>query len=385
MLKVLFISQWYPHRYDSMFGLFVQKHAEAVSLFCQVKVLYVFADENITDFEIVENKTGNFSELLIYFPFKKDRIFYRFFKIINYLKAYWIGIRQIKLENFEPDIIHANILTRTALIAYLINLWKGTPYIITEHWTRYLPEKKAFNGYFHKIATKFIVKNAKAILPVSSMLKNAMLSYKLFNPTYRVVDNVIDPAFFKTYKLTPRLKKRIILVSCFLEVAKNVSGIIRAISELTKLRTDFELIIVGDGPDYQQIINYSDDLHLTNTFIKFMGEKKSEEVAEWIYNSDFFILFSNYETAGIVITESLALGKPVITTRVGIAEDYITENNGIIIDVQDEKALVNKMNFMLDNFQLYDSNKFQTELKHKFSYQTIGNQITDIYKNILGI
>lgn len=31
-MKVLFLTAWYPHRYDAMAGLFVRKHAEAV--FC---------------------------------------------------------------------------------------------------------------------------------------------------------------------------------------------------------------------------------------------------------------------------------------------------------------------------------------------------------------
>ena len=39
-MKVLFISAWYPNRYDEMAGLFVRKHAQAVSQFCEVEVLY---------------------------------------------------------------------------------------------------------------------------------------------------------------------------------------------------------------------------------------------------------------------------------------------------------------------------------------------------------
>ncbi len=383
MIKVLFISHWYPNRYDNMLGSFVQKHAEAVSLYCEVKVLYIIPDENIDKFEFTENTKGNLSELLVYFPFNKNNIFYKYSKTINYLKAYWKGIKQIQFDNFKPDIIHANILTRTGFIAYLIKRWKGIPYIITEHWTRYLPDRKAFNGLIRKFITKVIVKNASAVLPVSIMLKKAMLSYNLMNPNYVIVDNVIDPAFFETYPLTSRTKKRIILVSCFLEEAKNVSGIIRAIAELSAERADFELIIIGTGPDFQQITDLSDQLNLTDTFVRFLGEKTSEEVAEWVYNSDFFVLFSNYETAGIVIAESLALGKPILTTKVGIAEDYVNDSNGIIIDVLDETALLNKMNYMLDNFQYYDSDKIRTELRDKFSYENIGKQITDIYQDIL--
>ena len=61
LTKVLFLSQWYPHRNDPMFGLFVQKHAEAVSLYCQVKVLYIQPDQNIDHFEMSNKVQNNLS------------------------------------------------------------------------------------------------------------------------------------------------------------------------------------------------------------------------------------------------------------------------------------------------------------------------------------
>jgi len=383
MIKVLFLSQWYPHRYDPMAGLFVQKHAQAVSLYCDVRVLYVHADENIRTYETEERKQKNVTETIIYYPYPKSGFFRKVIKAINYLRAYIKGYKRITSQGFIPEIIHANILTRTGFMAYLYKLWKGTPYIITEHWTRYLPNRNAFNGIIRKFITKIVVKNAKAILPVSIMLKDAMLSYNLHNTQYIIVDNVIDPAFFKTYPITYRIKKRIILVSCFLETAKNVSGILRTVSQLSKQRNDFELIIIGTGIDYLPITKYAASIGLTNEIVQFFGEKTSLEVAEWIYNSDYFVLFSNYETAGIVITESLALGKPVLTTRVGIAEDYINEKNGFIIEPQDEHALLEKMNYLLDHFQNYDSKTIQVSVKNRCCYESVGMKIMEIYKKVL--
>jgi glycosyltransferase involved in cell wall biosynthesis len=366
-----------------MSGLFVQKHAEAVGLFADVRVLYVHADENIRTFEIEERKLANIIETIIYFPNPKDSFFRRSFKAYNYLKAYNKGFKHIKSQGFIPEIIHANILTRTGFIAYLYKLCKGTPYIITEHWTRYLPDRNAYNGIIRKFITKKVVKKAEAILPVSTMLKEAMLTHNLHNNQYIVVDNVIDPAFFKTYLLTNRIKKRIILVSCFLETAKNVSGILRAVLELSRQRDDFELIIIGSGIDYHQMKEYAATIGLVNETVRFLGEKTSQEVAEWIYNSDFFVLFSNYETAGIVITESLALGKPVLTTRVGIAEDYINKKTGIIIESHDENALLEKLNYMLDNFQSYNSKTIQDTVRNRCSYESVGKKINKIYKQVL--
>lgn len=382
-MKVLFLSAWYPHRKDLLLGLFVQKHAQAVSRYCEVCVLYVHHSPENNDYQIVIEKSDNLTEIIIYFPCKRNILFYKIRKVINYLIAYKKGINILNDFGFKPDIIHANVLTRTGVIAWMINKIYKTPYIVTEHWTRYLPEHNKFEGIIRKLLTRIVVRKASAILPVSLMLQRAMFKHKLFNNNYIVVDNVIDPAFLKTYKVQKREKKRIILVSCFDEVAKNVKGIIRVLSRLSKMRNDFELEIIGNGADYSEIVSMSDEMKLTDTFVFFKGEKTSGEVAEAIYNSDFMIIFSNYETAGIVITESLALGKPVLSTRVGIAPDFIDEKTGIIIEIGDENAFLDQINFMLDNLSKFDNNYILNKFKNKFTYDEIGKKITTIYESVL--
>jgi hypothetical protein len=37
---IVFLARWYTHRYDPMFGLFVQRHAEAAALFNDITVVY---------------------------------------------------------------------------------------------------------------------------------------------------------------------------------------------------------------------------------------------------------------------------------------------------------------------------------------------------------
>jgi len=91
LIKVLFLSQWYPHRNDPMLGLFVQKHAEAVSLYCQVKALYIQADENISDFEIDSRTQNNLSELIVYYPVRRQNIYSKLSNTINYYRAYRKG------------------------------------------------------------------------------------------------------------------------------------------------------------------------------------------------------------------------------------------------------------------------------------------------------
>jgi len=382
-MKVLFISAWYPNRYDELYGVFVQRHAEAVSLHAQVEVLYVHPDSTIDSFETVVRQHKNIKETIIYFPAATNNFLSKIKKQINYLRAYILGWKLITSSGFRPQLIHANILTRTGFVAYCIKRLTKTPYIITEHWSRYLPEHNQYHGFSRKLITRIIVQNASAILPVSNLLKQAMIDHKLLNKNYIVINNVINPVFFETYSIQERLKKRIILITCFDEPIKNVKGILRVIHSLSKSRTDFELEVIGNGTDYTDIYTMANNLNLTDRFVFFKGEKSSREVAESIYNSDFMILFSNFETAGIVIIENLVLGKPIISTRVGIAPDFVDKKSGIIIEVGDENALYNEMNYLLDNLAAYDNKYIRDKFKNRFSYDTIGNQISSIYKSIL--
>ena len=86
--KVLFLSAWYPHRYDAMEGLFVRKHALAANLYSDVCVLFLYADKHISHFEIVKQKKQQLTEIYVYYPFSTIGIFRKLTKLVNYLRAF---------------------------------------------------------------------------------------------------------------------------------------------------------------------------------------------------------------------------------------------------------------------------------------------------------
>jgi len=382
-IKVLFISAWYPHRYDSMSGLFVRKHAEAVSLYCDVTVLYVHPDEHINTFEILEQKHNNLREVIVYYPVNTKNVFSKIFKTIDYAKAYRRGYKHILQSGFSPDIVHSNILTRTGVMAYLHKIWKETPYVVMEHWSRYLPNRQEYNGFIRKKITERVVKNAAAVMPVSTSLKEAMQGHQLHNPNYVVMNNTVDDSFLEEKIIYTRTKKRILHISCFDERAKNISGILRAISALSKTRNDFELVIIGTGVDFDEIYAYAQTLGLSQEVVLFLGEKNPSEVSEWFKNSDCFVLFSNYENAPVVIMESLICGKPVVSSNVGGISEHVNDTNGILIPAKDEAALLESLNYMLDNFQQYDSEKIKQQAMSKYTYKSVGKELATTYSQIL--
>jgi glycosyltransferase involved in cell wall biosynthesis len=383
MHRILFLTAWYPNRYDSMFGLFVRKHAFAAGIYNDVTVIYAHADKNIKKSEYFSDKKENITEIVVYYPAGRPGLLGKFIKLFRYFYVLHRAYQMYVNTGGKPDLIHVNILTRTGIPALLKKLTQGIPYVVTEHWTRYLPENDTFNGILRKIATKIIAKNASVVMPVSEQLQKAMLKHHLSNNRYQIVNNVVDDMFYETSLVRQKQEiTQILLVSCFLERAKNVKGILNTIKSLSERRQDFKLTVVGTGPDYEMIINYLSILNISDELIDFVGEKQPDEVTTYFSKADFFILFSNYETFGIVIAESLASGVPIISTKTGIATDYIQSDNGILVDIGNENEFEQAIDYMLDHCQEYKREKIR-ESGRIFSFETIGKTYTNIYNSIL--
>jgi len=381
-MNVLFMSAWYPNRYDCMAGLFVQKHAEALSLYADVKVLYVHADKDVKHFEIIIQTHNSITEYLVYYPTKYKFISGKVGKLLNYLFAYKKGLKRIENELWKPDIIQANVFTRTALVAYFFGLMYHIPYVVIEHWTRYFREK-TFSNFLHKFASVWVANKASAVLPVTHHLQKWMEHHGMKNSNYQVINNVCEDIYFEKTGKPNNRTVRILNVTCFNDDHKNISGILRTVKELSKDRQDFEMILVGDGDDFERMKMYAQELEVYPEYVKFTGLLTGFELVEQYKQCDFTLLFSNFENIPVVISESLACGKPVISTNVGGINEHINSSNGILIEAGDEMVLLNAIGYMIDNYRQYDTEAISAEAVLRYSYENVGKKLFSIYSEVL--
>jgi len=386
--KVLFLSRWYPHKNDPMYGIFVQRHAEAVSLYCEVASLYIQEDINFKGkgFEIDQFWLNGIFTIIVYYKkrTKNSLIFGKFFNVLNFLKAYNLGWKILKKQNFKPDIIHVNILARTGLIAFYFKLFKKIPYIVTEHWSKYFDNSGSYSGFLRKLITKIIVNKANAITTVTLHLMEAMKANKLKNNNYFVIPNVVDvDKFIPLENKKKTAKIRIIHVSCFEEASKNISGIIRSVQKLSLKRQDFELRLVGDGIDKKRLENYAQELGVKDTFVYFDGLMEGQILIDFFNSADFLVLFSNYENLPVIIVEAFACGLPVLSTDVGGIKEHLNEERGILVEAGDENAFIEKLDSMLSNYSNYNSKKIREYAVSNFSNKVIGKSFYTIYDNVI--
>lgn len=368
-------------------GLFIRRHALSVSSFFKVAVLYVHLD--------IENKTKSY---LIEHSNEQDifevRVYYRasevafntlasFINLYHFFIAHVKGFRIMRKEFGIPDLLHVNVLTRLGFIALIYRLFTGVPYVITEHWTRYLPGMNNFNGWLRRKLTKLVVRKASAVLPVTFNLQLAMQKHGLYNFNFQVIPNVVDTGLFIPKDFPVNLSRKMFLhVSCFDDNQKNISGILRVLKKLSEKRQDWICIMVGEGIHLDRLVAYAYQLHLKDSFVVFTGLKENKELVALMQQACFQVMFSRYENLPVVIPESFACGVPFLSTNVGGIAEHINENLGLLIKSEDESALLAGIEYMLDNISKFDKETIRQYALDHFSNEVIGKQIRNVYDHI---
>lgn len=376
---ILFLPRWYPHLFDPMFGLFVKKHAEAVALFNDVSILYVQGICNQEEFEQRQIlKAPNLSTHIYYYRNSN----FRLWNVLRFWYYLTIGFLSIKKKKGKPDFVHVHILTRLGIFALLIKLIYKIPYIITEHWSRYLPANDNYKGWLRKKFGQIVVSRAEAILPVSLSLAEAMQNHGLLNENYQIIPNVVDDIFYQPLNKTNESRSIVFLhVSTFEDRSKNISGILRVIKQLSEISLDFEIWFVGDGVDFEEMKNYSKSLKIPKGVIRFHGIKQGQDLANIYHQADYLVMFSHYETFLVVINEAQACGLPVVCTRVGELAQLINETNGFLIEPGDEKQLESTLTHILKNKPTFNSSEIQKKANEEYRYETVGKRLNTIYRS----
>lgn len=104
---------------------------------------------------------------------------------------------------------------------------------------------------------------------------------------------------------------------------KNVDRILKIWSELHTSYNDWTLVLVGDGPDRQYLEDIALKLKLTN--VKFIGFIQEEPI-QFYKDASIFLLTSDLEGFGLVITEAMYYGcVPVVYGSYPAVYDIIEE------------------------------------------------------------
>ena len=137
-----------------------------------------------------------------------------------------------------------------------------------------------------------------------------------------------------------------------LDKNKNFSLVIQAVAKLRTENIRFNLLVIGDGEERENLMRLVSELHITNE-VSFLGYKQNP--LPYIQRADILCLSSFAEGFPTVVLEAMALGKPFVTTPVAGASEELADNGncGLVADWNADNY-AKKIKTLLTDKELYD-------------------------------
>lgn len=177
-------------------------------------------------------------------------------------------------------------------------------------------------------------------------------------------------------------KKLIIGTVAAYEGHKNYPTLLETAKLLQNAGIDANFIAVGDGSLLADMKAKAEQLELKN----FYFEGYRTNVGDYLKAFDIFVLPSKKEGLGTSILDAMALGLPIVASKVGgIPEAVESGRNGILVEPKNAKALAEALIELIDNPEKRDAfGKASLELVKQFDINnTVAGNIK-LYEEILG-
>lgn len=202
-------------------------------------------------------------------------------------------------------------------------------------------------GKIYKSVIKFFMKYPDAIIVPSTASKEFHINMGVLPESVFLSPNVIDNIKYSELALNYKKDRthikrefgidhrKVILFVGRLIKRKNVNLLIEAYENLSKKMDDICLVIVGDGPSRDYLADFVYRNGIKNIY--FQGFLEENDIIKYYSISDVLVLPSSWELHPLVLSEAMACGCPVITTKkVFNALDMIENGkNGFVIEQSD--------------------------------------------------
>lgn len=228
----------------------------------------------------------------------------------------------------------------------------------------------SLEAYWHKIKRSY--QGVDLFISPSQFLAD-LVNCRISAERIRVLHNGIDHE-----KYQPRYQDD--GYGLYLGRLSKEKGVATLLKAHQKMAGDFSLKIAGSGPLEQ-------DLRREYGDAEFLGYKSGDELNEIISRSSFVVVPSEwYENCSMVVLEAMAMGKPVIGSRIGGIPEQIEEGKtGFLFEAGNASELAAKMKMLAENhsMRLDFGKQARQKLVSSYSLEKHCEGLLDIYGELL--
>lgn len=386
-MNILIIPSWYSSKENPLNGIFFSEQAVALKNYFREQNIndkvYILAIERIP----VTRFKKYIKNLLTVISLENE---------IPTMRACFLGIPKIKkidlkigarklnkcLNKFkkkcgiEFDLVHIHSAL-DAGIWYCLSK-QMIPYVITEHSSKYS------RNLIHKQEKCFLPKvfnNAQEIFTVGKGLAKEVKKYT--DKRVQVLFNIVNNSFVLNQHFYSKSKNFTFFSLGLNAIVKGHDILLEAFQNFILSGYNAKLIIAGlTETEKRWLLRLVKNEKVLNN-LELMGRLDRKKIFELMAISDCFSLVSRFETFGIVFAEAMYCGKPVIATRTGGPDSFVTDENGILVDIENVEQTTKALIHIFENIQIYDSNKICKYAMDNFSADVICEKLYTTYNSVI--
>lgn len=205
-------------------------------------------------------------------------------------------------------------------------------------------EKYSWQVKLLKRIQTYVAEGASQIVVPSKYLKGIVSAWGITPEKISVIYNGFHVSVTKALK--PSIRKRLGLTGDVIVSAgrlvpwKGMLEVIEMMPEIIESLPNARLVIVGDGPERQNLEKKIAELGL-EAAVRLTGRLGQAELFDYVKAADVFVLNTAYEGLSHQILETMAIGTPVVTTEIGGNPEVIVHGrSGALLPVNDKAAFV---------------------------------------------
>jgi len=253
------------------------------------------------------------------------------------------------LRSFQPEIVHSHhpfLLGDTAL---RVAASREVPAVFTHHtiyekYTHYVPGDSPKLKRFVIDLTTGYCNLCDAVIAPGGTVAELLVSRGVTAPI-TVIPTGVDPRAFEgadgaAYRKAAGIPEEAFLVGHVGRLApeKNMGFLAETVAGFLKDRPGARFLLIGEGPSKEEVLGVFARNGLSDR-IRCGGVLKGKELASAYRAMDVFAFASRTETQGMVLTEAMAAGVPVVALDApGSCEVVRDGENGRLVPRPDAEA-----------------------------------------------
>jgi glycosyltransferase involved in cell wall biosynthesis len=198
------------------------------------------------------------------------------------------------------------------------------------------------------LALRWLIRSCDRLTaPSVGYLDQILVDFPAARERAVAVHNGIDVEDYPTPKQERQPAEPYILCVAAHNEVKGLDVLLRAVALLRSRGDDTPVVLAGDGPLRPALEQLAKRLGIEDG-VRFAGRQGLAPLGDLLQRSTLVVVPSRAESFGIAILEAMAVGKPVVATRVGgIPEVVVDGETGLLVPSESEEALCAAMHLLL--------------------------------------